>query len=437
MSYNIQLCILCIICSLDVSTKDEILQYENKDLESVVSPVKADLLIRLLKETNYDREEIEFLERSFRDGFNLEYQGPTERKSEAPNLPLTVGSKVDLWNKIMKEVKVKRVAGPYKNPPFESYIQSPGGLVPKAGGDGKQTRLIFHLSYDFKKEEMFSVNHHMPREQCSVKYKDLDYAVQAYLRVLNGETDVTDKYLSRNNLEQKWRRNFSDHRKAGKFVFAGKSDLKSAFRLLGLSKDSWPWLIFKAQDPSTGDWCFFIDKCLPFGASISCAHFQRFSNALCHIFEAQTSTQGQITNYLDDFLFLALTLCRCNYLINSFLKLCDRLGIPISIEKTEWGSLVVTFLGILLDGRSFCLGLPQEKHQRAVDMLTRIQDKKKATVKELQSLCEFLNFIRRVIFPGRTFTRRMYSKFSGLMALPGLPHERSAGKSKLKQHHHV
>ena len=44
---------------------------------------------------------------------------------------------------IDEEVKVGRVAGPFAEIPFENYIQSPIGLVPKSGGD--QTRLIFHL----------------------------------------------------------------------------------------------------------------------------------------------------------------------------------------------------------------------------------------------------------------------------------------------------
>ena len=63
----------------------------------------------------------------------------------ARNLKLNVGSKTELWNKVMKEVKEKRYAGPYHKIPFEYYIQSPIGLVPK--DHGKSTRLIFHLSY--------------------------------------------------------------------------------------------------------------------------------------------------------------------------------------------------------------------------------------------------------------------------------------------------
>ena len=34
----------------------------------------------------------------------------------------------------MKEVKLGRVAGPFLKVPFDNYIQSPIGLVPKAGG---------------------------------------------------------------------------------------------------------------------------------------------------------------------------------------------------------------------------------------------------------------------------------------------------------------
>ena len=326
----------------------------------------------------------------------------------------------------MKEVRLKRVAGPYNTIPFDNFIQSPIGLVPKDGG--KQTRLIFHLSYDCKRDGLPSVNHLIPKEESSVHYQDLDYAVKAYFRVCQdgdgseatfGKTQ-DQQYLSRNQLENRWKNEFELHKRMGKQIFGGKSDLKSAFCLLGLSPDSWPWMIMKAQNPVTGEWVFFVDKCLPFGASISCAHFQRFSNALCHLIEHRTNTRGRVTNYLDDFLFLALTLMRCNYLISSFLQLCEELRIPISYEKTEWGSLRVIFLGILLNGRSFTLSIPSDKHRRAVEMIRELMDKKKAKVKDLQSLCGFLNFISRAVFPERTFTRRMYAKFSKVIELKGL-----------------
>ena len=70
-------------------------------------------------------------------------QKKVQRKS--PNIPLTMGSPTELWNKIMVEVKAKRYALPFKAIPYKYFIQSPVGLVPK--DKGKKTRLIFHFSY--------------------------------------------------------------------------------------------------------------------------------------------------------------------------------------------------------------------------------------------------------------------------------------------------
>ena len=265
--------------------------YYNVDLENIVTPVDANHLEELLVQTKYDPEETHFLIDGFHFGFNLEYQGPTERSSTAKNLPFTVGNSTVLWNKLMKEVKFKRVAGPYDRISFKYFIQSPIGLVPKAGG---QTQLIFHLSYEFGPNEKL-VNHHTPKEKCSVKYCNLDHAVQKFLRVCAQQ--------------------MGDPAQSGTIViYSGKADLKSAFRVLPLKKSCWVWLIMAAQDPTMGKWKYFVDKCLPFGSTISCAHFQRFSDALKHIVQYRTSCI--ITNYLDDFLFVVATIVRCNYLLS-------------------------------------------------------------------------------------------------------------------------
>ena len=152
------------------SNQDEILYYENYDLQNVVTPVKVNRLIELLRKANYDTDEIQFLEQGFTNGFDIGYDGPQQRQSTADNIPFTIGDKVELWNKVMKEVKLKRVAGPFDNIPYSNFIQSPIGLVPKVGSD--QSRLIFHLSYNCKKDGLQSLNHFTPKETCTVKYRD-------------------------------------------------------------------------------------------------------------------------------------------------------------------------------------------------------------------------------------------------------------------------
>ena len=94
-------------------------------------------------------------------------------------------------------------------------------------------------------------------------------------------------------------------------------------------------MIMKAEDLTTGEWKYFVDKGLPFGASISCALFQQFSDTLCHLIECKAEAKGDITNYLDDFLFLALTLSKCDGTIRKFLELCETLGIPVSADRRK------------------------------------------------------------------------------------------------------
>ena len=191
------------------------------DLTSIQTPVNVKLLIKKLQETQYDPSEVTFLEEGFTRGFDIGYNGPVERCSQADNIPLRIGTHVHLWNKLMKEVINKRVAGPSKQIPFRHYIQSPIGLIPKAGG--QQTRLIFHLSYDFGPElHEKSVNFHTPEELCSVKYEDLDSAVKTCLKVKEFKMKNLRLFLAMD----------AD---GNKYIFLGKTDIKSAFRLLGLN----------------------------------------------------------------------------------------------------------------------------------------------------------------------------------------------------------
>ena len=113
-------------------------------------------------------------------------------------------------------------------------------------------------------------------------------------------------------------------------------------------------------------------------------------------------------------------------MIQSFIELCKDLNIPMALEKTEWADTVIVFLGILLDGANLLLSIPIEKRDKALKLLNEFSDKKKATIKQLQVLTGYLNFLTKAIFVGRTFTRRMYAKASVYQK----------GR-KLKQHHHV
>ena len=270
----------------------------------------------------------------------------------------------------MKEVEAKCYAGPFKEIPFKNFIQSPIGLVPK--DNGKNVRLIFHLSHPRGTNK--SVNANTPKE----KYPDFNRAIQLCMR-------------------------------AGKGCKLSKSDMKSAFRNLGLRISDWKYLIMQVESPFDKKIFFFVDKCLPFGASISCSHFQTFSNAISHIVQTWSNIYNFNIQY--NLLFIALLTAMCNGQMEVFLDICQQIRFPISEEKTFWSSTQMTFLGFLIDTVRQLVIIPTEKLNKGQVMLERIlnQKSKKITMKELQRICGFLNFLGRCIVPGRAFTRRLYS----------------------------
>ena len=178
----------------------------NWDLEEIHSLVDVGKLESMLKQSNYHPGEIAFLVNGFKEGFSIQYQGPVDRRSSSPNITFSVGNSQILWDKLIKEIQLKWVAGRFETIPFNHYIQSPVGLIPK--DEGTKTRLIFHLSYNFGKQEK-SLNFHTPKEVCMVKYKDLDQVVCICLEM--AECSLT------------------------KTVLLAKSVLRSAFRLIPLS----------------------------------------------------------------------------------------------------------------------------------------------------------------------------------------------------------
>ena len=105
------------------------------NLNDIVTPIKVDNYEKLLHSTNYNKVLAQNLIKGFRKGFDIGYRGPLARRNIANNIPLgNNGTQEDLWNKVLKEVGFHRYAGPfYDAPPYEYYIQSPIGLVPKAG----------------------------------------------------------------------------------------------------------------------------------------------------------------------------------------------------------------------------------------------------------------------------------------------------------------
>ena len=182
--------------------------------------IRIDKFQKLLEESHYPQEKIDFLVDGFTNGFDIGYAGTEERTDLSDNIPWKIGDVTVLWNKIMKEVKAKRYAGPFEKIPFENYMQSPVGLVPKSGN---RARLIFHLSYEFK-SSLGSLNANTPKHKCSVKYRDLNHAIQSCIQLM--------KEIGENQP-----------------IFFAKSDLVSAFRILPLKIVNFKMVGYQGNQP--------------------------------------------------------------------------------------------------------------------------------------------------------------------------------------------
>ena len=99
----------------------------------------------------------------------------------------------------------------------------------------------------------------------------------------------------------------------------------------------------------------------------------------------------------------------CNKQLQTFIEVCEEIHFPVALEKTFWNDTVMIFLGLLLDSEKQLICIPLEKLNKARDLLDRILSKKKVTIKEIQQVTGFLNFLCRCVVPGRVFLRRLYA----------------------------
>jgi hypothetical protein len=153
---------------------------------------------------------------------------------------------------------------------------------------------------------------------------------------------------------------------------------------------------------------------LPFGASISCAIWEKFATALHWIIQ-QASRNAYILHYLDDFLFAGKPQSQqCMITLEEFQEICQDIGVPIAHEKTTIPATTLVFLGIEFDTIQMTMRLPQDKLFKLKSNIQACLKSKKVTLKFLQSLIGLLNFACKVVAPGRALCRRLIDLTIGI-----------------------
>ena len=238
------------------------------------------------------------------------------------------------------------------------------GVIPKGHNSGKW-RLITDLSFP----PGSSVNEGIDAAFCSLSYTTVD-DVAALVATL------------------------------GRGSLLAKVDIESAYRLIPVHPQDRPLQAMEWEGQ------LFIDPMLPFGLRSAPKIFNAVADALQ--WHLRRSGIQFIYHYLDDYIIIVPPCSdQCSRELQLLLSECDRLGIPIALQKTCGPTTCLTFLGIEINTEVGELRLPDDKLLRLQSILQEWDNKKACTRRELESLVGHLNHACKVVRSGRSFLRRM------------------------------
>ncbi|KAL5509626.1 hypothetical protein EMCRGX_G005026 [Ephydatia muelleri] len=89
------------------------------------------------------------------------------------------------------------------------------------------------------------------------------------------------------------------------------------------------------------------------------------------------------------------------------LRVCEKLGIPVALDKLEGPATTITFLGITINIALQQLRFPPDKLQEMTLLIKSWLGKHKTTKRDLLSLIGKLSFAAKVVPSGRHFLRRL------------------------------
>ena len=158
---------------------------------------------------------------------------------------------------------------------------------------------------------------------------------------------------------------------------------------------------------------YYYDRYMPMGCSSSWKTFETFSSALKWIAHNKLHIR-HILHILNDFIIVAPSYQLCQAQLSLFEDLCSYLGAPIAPEKTRGPSTTLCFAGVELDSVLFEARLPGETITKCLSSISNFLQRKKVTLKEIQSLTGLLNFSCTVVVPGRAFLRRLIDLREGV-----------------------
>ena len=360
---------------------------------STITPLRANIWERYLTHNNTTYEHAAYVLAGIRNGFRIGYDGPRDvttcHRRIMNHIDTNNGTAEQIAfinNEMQKEVGLHRRAGPFDTPPFPNLMICPIGVVVKKFTS--KLRLVHDYSYPKKgAQQHTSVNYHIPDDMRDTLLSSFDEALELLLQA----------------------------RALGYDIYMTKIDIDSAYRLIPIHPFDYHLLgIFWLYK-------YYYELTAPFGLASACQLWESVATALQWILKKQLLIRF-LLHYVDDYFLVSNTKVHADTQLAAILHLCKLLGVTISMKKLVYPCKRLSFLGIGIDIPSWTIFLETDRLTFLQNTFTTWSTKTHTTVRELQSLCGYLNFCCRVIRQGRTFLRRIINYHAFLQTKSSDPH---------------
>lgn len=122
----------------------------------------------------------------------------------------------------------------------------------------------------------------------------------------------------------------------------------------------------------------------------------------------------KVVGYIDDFWVAGDTLEECKAGQSALISLLGDLGFQVSWKKCIGPATTVQYLGVLFNSLDMTLSLPEHKLADIHRELCFFSSRRRATKRQIQRLCGVLAHASKVVYGGRTFSRRIINLLKSL-----------------------
>ena len=331
---------------------------------SVVSPLKPEVFAAKLAQ-HPDQRLVAFVLDGLRNGFRLGFQHSKKLKSAKSNKASANQHSEVIDRYLANEVSLGRVAGPFSSPPFPTLHVSSFGVIPKKGQPGK-----WRLIVDLSSPGGLSVNDGIDPEEFSMQYITVDQIIRMISSL-------------------------------GVGALIAKFDVEAAYRNIAVHPSDRYLLGMKWRKH------YYVDLALPFGLRSAPYIFNSVADMVEWIL-LNVHDLAALLHYLDDFITAGPPdTNQCAQNLATSIAVCRSLGLPLHPDKCVGPSTRLVVLGIELDSVAQVARLPSDKLSTLQALLQSWRDRRWCTRRDLESLIGHLHHAAKVVWPGRTFLRRM------------------------------